>query len=313
MDRSNHEASSLDEQELIQRYFARLGAGRSDVVLGVGDDAAIVSPPVDAQMVLTTDTVAQGVHFPLALPADAVGYRAVAVNFSDLAAMGALPRWILLALTIPDAVPSWLEGFAAGIDRILRRYDAALIGGNVTRGPLSITVTAIGSVPTGGAVRRSMAQAGDDLYVTGTLGGGKAGLRALLEGEAADSVLAEGFARPQARVEVGQAVAGLVNAAMDISDGLIGDLGKLVQASGGLGARIDVDTIPCAVGATLEDALGPSDDYELLFAASPENGPRLSSLKLECKLSRIGRLTTSGGIYAGNRCLDPASLGYRHF
>lgn len=303
----------MDEQELIHHYFAGLGPKRPDVLLGIGDDGAIVCPPAEQQLVLTTDTMAEGVHFPAELRADAVGYRSVAVNFSDLAAMGASPSWVLLALTIPEVEPHWLEAFADGVRRILLAYEASLIGGNVTRGPLSITVTAVGTVTADEALTRSTAKPGDELFVTGSLGGGKAGLRALLDGEVVDGPSAKGFAWPRARVQVARALTRWVNAAMDISDGLIGDLGKLLEASGGLGARIDLDAVPCATGATLEDALGPSDDYELLFTVPVKHASRLPSLGIDCKLSRIGCVTATPGIFAEDRLLEPIAFGYRHF
>src|SRR5579863_9978103 len=238
---------ALSESELIARYFRGCGAQRRDVQLGVGDDAAILGCPPGAQLVATTDTLVAGVHFPSSVPPAAIGHRALAVNLSDLAAMGARPAWALLALTLPEADERWLGEFAAGFSALARAHGVALVGGDTTRGPLTVTIQLLGHVPHGTALRRSGARAGDLLAVSGTLGDAGAGLLFASAPPAAATREVEELVRrfdyPCPRVELCISSRGIATAAMDLSDGLVGDLPKLAQASG-LHAHVSVERLP---------------------------------------------------------------------
>ncbi len=308
----------MDEFALIRRWFTDRGARRRDVRIGVGDDAAVLRPPPDHELLLTTDTLVAGRHFPAGnFPPAALGHRALAVSLSDIAAMGGTPAWALLALNLPEAREEWIAAFADGFSALAERCNVALAGGNIARGPLAVTVTVAGFVATGEALLRSGACAGDALFVTGVLGGGAAGLRALAAGASADAPEVRAYARPEPRLRAGQALATLAHAAMDISDGLAGDLAKLLAASGELGAELDAHTLPLAPGATLNDALGPSDDYELLLAV-PESAAgavaNLSAADVDCTLTRIGRIAAEPGVRLDGRPVSALALdGYRHF
>jgi thiamine-monophosphate kinase len=235
----------MDEFELIGRYFSRLGAARSDVVLGIGDDAALLCVPDGDELAAAVDTIVAGRHFPADSDARSVGHRALAVNLSDLAAMGATPAWATLALTLPAADPGWLERFAAGFSELAAAHAVALVGGDTTAGPLTVSVQIMGHVPRGSALRRSGARAGDLLAVSGTLGDAGAGLALATHALATQDLtsareLRERFEYPAPRVEFGLAARGVATAAMDLSDGLAGDLPKLAAASS-LAAHVEID------------------------------------------------------------------------
>jgi thiamine-monophosphate kinase len=318
----------LSESALIERYFRGLGAQRSDVPLGIGDDAAVLECPRDAQLVAATDTLVAGVHFPPATAPAAVGHRALAVNLSDLAAMGARPAWALLALTLPEADAGWLAEFAAGLARLARAHGVALVGGDTTRGPLCVTLQLLGFVPRGAALTRSGGRAGDELFVSGTPGDAGAGL-ALLEGRlqapaAAAAYLRERFLAPSPRVALGEQLRGHASACIDVSDGLLGDAGKLALASG-TGLTLEFEAVP--VSEPLEDTLGPEaarelaltagDDYELCFSVRPENSARLArELPPErWNYRRIGVLRADAGVAVmrGGTVMEFSHSGYQHF
>ncbi len=319
----------LGEFDLISRYFSRLGCARSDVLLGVGDDAALLRMPANAELAAAVDTIVAGRHFPHDSDARSIGHRALAVNLSDLAAMGATPAWATLALTVPNADPDWLERFSGGLADLANSYDVALVGGDTTAGPLTISVQLMGHVASGTALRRSGAHAGDLLTVTGTLGDAGAGL-ALATGShtsndrAAASVLRQRFEYPIPRVEFGAAARGTATAAMDLSDGLVGDLPKLACASG-LAAHVDVECLPLsdALQALASPqqardwALGAGDDYELLLAVPPGGYAKLTSLaaQLGLRLTAIGELRRGTGVsWALNGAkFTPPAQGYDHF
>lgn len=295
------------EFELIERYFTGRGARRDDVKLSVGDDAAIVTPMAGAELVLAVDTIVADVHFPGDTSARFVGHRALAVNLSDLAAMGADPAWALLGLTIPAADESWLSDFAAGFGELARRFGVALVGGDTTRGPLAATVTIGGWAPAGQSLRRSGAKPGDDLWVSGTTGDAGAGLAVLQARLAAGSAIREELLRkfllPEPRVGLGRSLRGIANACIDISDGLASDLEKLCRASG-VGARLDCVRLPRspqlleAAGdiASMRFALAAGDDYELLFTAPPGSRSRIEALAVMAPVSLIGEITAKPGI-----------------
>lgn len=307
----------MDEFSLIRQYFAGLTGPQADVALGIGDDCALLQPPAGELLATTTDTLVSGRHFPLATSAYDIGWKSLAVNLSDLAAMGARPRWCLLALTLPEADAQWLSGFAAGLGDLARQHGIALVGGDTTRGSLSITVTAIGSLPAAGALRRAGARAGDLVCVTGTLGDAALALR-----QPGDAALDERLNRPQPRVQAGLSLRGLATAAIDLSDGLAGDLGHILSASG-VGAEIFANELPVSPAfqrlAPPDAAFGlqvtGGDDYELCVCL-PEAVLAQAREQLALPLTVIGQLTERPGL----RFLDAADqeiafdgTGYRHF
>jgi thiamine-monophosphate kinase len=301
----------LSEFELIDRYFARrTPADRADVILGVGDDAALLRLPQGSDLVAAVDTLVVGRHFPQGSDPKSIGHRSLAVNLSDMAAMGATPAWATLALTLPAADPAWLEGFSSGLLQLAAAHGVALVGGDTTAGPLTISIQILGHVPHGTALRRSGAEAGDLLAVTGTLGDAGAGL-ALVCGRltAADPApaaqLVERFEYPTPRVAFGADARGIASAAMDLSDGLVGDLPKLAAASG-LEAHVDVERLPLSAAmrslvpaAQARDwALGAGDDYELLVAVAPRHYDELAARagRLNLTLTVIGDLRPGFGV-----------------
>ncbi len=323
------EQGHLGEFDLIRRYFSRIGGARPDVVLGVGDDAALLRMPADTELAATVDTIVAGRHFPPDSDARSIGHRALAVNLSDLAAMGATPAWATLALTLPAADPDWLERFSGGFAQLANAYGVALVGGDTTAGPLTISVQLMGHVARGTALRRSGAHAGDLLAVTGTLGDAGAGL-ALATGTHAteDGVvgreLRQRFEYPTPRVEFGAAARGIASAAMDLSDGLTGDLPKLAGASG-LAAHVDVERLPLSHALQAfaspqqarDWALGAGDDYELLLAVPPGGYDELASLaaQLGLRLTAVGELRRGTGVswaLQGAK-FTPPGRGYDHF
>lgn len=283
------------EFDLIARYFNRVKPVRRDVQLGIGDDCALLRVAETQLIAISTDTLVCGTHFlPDIDPAD-LAYKALAVNLSDLAAMGATPAWLSLALTLPRVEEAWLQAFSDSLFEHLDYYGMQLIGGDTTRGPLSLTMTVQGLIPAGRALRRSGAQVGDWIYVTGTLGDSAAGLALLQQhlqvrdSTVKDYLLARHL-RPQARLLQGQALRDLANAAIDLSDGLISDLQHILQASD-CGARIDVDALPYSEAlrmAVTEPqalcwALSGGEDYELCFTV-----PEINRGALEIALSNTG-------------------------
>jgi len=268
----------VSEFALIERYFSQCGAERRDVELGIGDDAALLRCPDGVELVAAIDTLVEGVHFlPNTAPAS-IGHRALAVNLSDLAAMGARPAWALVALTLPRPDECWLEDFARGFGTLARAHEVALVGGNTTRGPLCISVQVLGHVPHASALRRSGARAGDGLFLSGTTGDAAAGLllesgRLQLEDPMVAKELRERFAFPTPRVALGEHLRAHANACIDVSDGLLGDAAKLAAASG-CGVEIEFEQLPVSralVSAVGEEqarrlALSGGEDYELCFS-----------------------------------------------
>jgi thiamine-monophosphate kinase len=318
----------MGEFELIERYFAAVGAQRPDVVLGVGDDAALLKVPPGHELVACTDTLVNGRHFPDGFDATDIGWRALAVNLSDLAAMGAEPAWATLALTLPALDEEWLDGFVAGFAALATAHGVALVGGDTTRGPLTITVQALGSVPAGRAIRRRGAHPGDLVYVTGWPGDAAAGLALLqgrLGGAGADRAALElKFRRPEPRVAFGAHLRGVASACIDVSDGLAGDLGRLVAASG-VGAVVRAPELPLsralfalAGEARARDfALGGGDDYELLFTVPPAARAALAQLSAGAGAPAchcIGEIVSGRGVRVVGEKGDLAlPRGWDHF
>ncbi len=318
----------LSEFSLIQRYFSQGTARRADVRLGVGDDAALLAAPGGDELAMSMDTLVSGVHFPEDTPPADIAYKALAVNLSDMAAMGAEPAWMLLALTLPEVNEHWLEQFSQGLRQLASAHGVTLVGGDTTRGPLSISVQITGRVPAGQALRRRGARPGDSIYVTGQLGDAGVGLQ-LAQGRcplALDDGQRDYFLqrlhRPTPRVAAGLALRGLASAAIDISDGVIADLGHILDASG-VGARVDVEQLPvaAAVGEMAEWwrlPLTAGDDYELCFTAPPERAAGVAQRfgRLACPCARIGVIDSGSGLRLFHRGagIDIQALkGYRHF
>ena len=328
----------MAEFDLIERIRVRAMA-REGVLLGIGDDAAVLCVPAGHELVVTADTLNAGVHFPLdAAPAD-IGWKALAVNLSDLASMGARPAWCTLSLSLPADDPAWLDGFLDGFLELADAHAVALVGGDTTRGPLSIAVTAMGWVEAGAALRRDGARPGDDVWVTGTLGDAAAALvlggyvPIPLDGVAMPVVeagnaaaLRARLARPAPRVAVGRALAGLAHACVDVSDGLLADLGHICRRSG-VGAEIELARLPASpalraayaddeLRAALQAAGG--DDYELCFSASTAAREAVARALEQAGTTgtRIGRITDGDGVRAlaaDGSPWRPFRGGYVHF
>jgi len=297
-----------DESAIIERFFRHLGAVREDVVLGIGDDAALLRAAGGCELVQTTDALVEGVHFLPDSPPRSLGHRALAVNLSDLAAMGADPAWALLSLTLPQADERWLAEFATGFGLLAREHGVALVGGNLSRGPLTLTVMLTGQVPSGAALRRSAGRAGDELWVSGTLGDAAQGLELLRSPDRVPSAeehwLRQRFAYPAPRVALGRALRGLASACIDLSDGLWTDLPRLAGASG-CGAELELECLPIAPAlravageSAWQRALVGGEDYELCFTAAPGQAAPLLALadRLGVPLTRCGRLRAEAGV-----------------
>lgn len=318
----------MTEFELIRAWFAAAPIVREDVPLGVGDDAALLRPAPGTEVVATTDTLVAGVHFDEDVEPDALGHKALAVNLSDLAAMGADPAWFLLALTLPQApAEAWLERFTAGLYALARTHRVQLVGGDVTRGPLALTITALGTVPEGKALRRSGARPGERIYVSGTLG--DAAL-ALAERRGACRLAADERAalrarleRPTPRLAQGRGLRGLASSAIDLSDGLLADLGHILEASA-VGARIELGALPLA-GAYRRQldllgwdfALAGGDDYELCFTVPAGRAGEVEALGRETGVAfaAIGEVIARGVEIRdpAGRSYTPGRSGYQHF
>lgn len=314
------------EFSLIERYFARHTEGHDDVVLGVGDDAAILRVPAGYELVVTTDTMVAGVHFPESAAAEDIGHKLLAVNLSDIAAMGAVPRWASLALTLPEVDEDWLDEFCQGLFALAAMHNVALIGGDTTRGPLTLSITLHGLVAEGQALRRDGARPGDAIYVSGCLGDAGLALQHELGNiklHDADEILPR-LHRPTPRLALGQALHGLASAAIDISDGLLADLGHILKASD-VGARLDLESLPLSVAVQPITATGDwslplaaGDDYELCFTVPSE---RVNILQeklagLDITVTRIGQIKTEAGLHcfdAQGECYAPHGTGYEHF
>jgi thiamine-monophosphate kinase len=338
------------EFDLIEIIRARTEQPRGDVVLGIGDDAALLKPPPGQQLVACTDTLVEGVHFPRGTAPQDIGWKSLAVNLSDLAAMGATPAWAMLALTMPRADPRFVEGFADGFAQLARTHALSLIGGDTTQGPLSVTVSAFGFVPEmkaaihgqelrgeglrSRALLRSGARAGDAVFVTGTLGDAAAALRLIqdsglgtrdsLNAEARSELLVR-LNRPEPRVAGGLALRDVASACIDVSDGLLADLGHICEASG-VGAIVEVDALPLSSAMlALFDAderralaLSGGDDYELCFTASVGRADRIAAdfARLGFGAARIGRIVAEPGVRvrdANGSTVEPPRRGWQHF
>ena len=320
----------VTEFELIQRYFSRIGKPRTDVALGIGDDAALLNPPAGQQLVIATDTLVQGVHFPTNTLPYYIGWKALAVNLSDLAAMGAEPAWFTLALTLPESSDAWLTEFSRGLFDLADQYGLSLVGGDTTRGPLTVTVQIAGYVPTGQALLRAGAGPGDRIFVTGSLGDATLALQLLTDQLPVPAQNYPGLLKrlnqPQPRIEEGRALRGIASCAIDISDGLLADLQHMLDASD-IGAEIYLQQIPYSTQARQllsrypdirNSLLSGGDDYELCFCVAPDKLQPLEQIAAEnqFQFTEIGQVSDSKEL----RCLDAAgraveidTRGYTHF
>jgi thiamine-monophosphate kinase len=311
------------EFELIQRYFQDATRSRPDVLLGIGDDCALLQVPDGQTLAVSIDTLVAGQHFADDHEANALGHKALAVNLSDLAAMGAEPAWVTLALTLPTPDETWLRSFMQGFAELAAAFGLQLVGGDTTRGPLSITIQVQGLLPAGMALRRDSAEPGQKLFVSGTLGGAALALRQRRSG-AVDPGLALHLDRPQPRVALGRLLRDYAGAAIDISDGLLADLSHICRASA-VGARIALDRLPLepevkrlAEQGDWQLPLAGGDDYELLFTVPPD---RVDALRSACEdagepVSEIGEVTGSGQLHVvlpNGQLMQDLPHGFDHF
>ncbi|MGN6314503.1 MAG: thiamine-phosphate kinase [Rhodanobacteraceae bacterium] len=324
----------MPEFDLIEIIRVRTTQPRGDVVLGIGDDAALLKPPLGQQLVACTDTLIAGVHFPPGTAPQDIGWKSLAVNLSDLAAMGATPAWVMLSLTLPQADLRFAEAFAEGFAQLARAHAVSLVGGDTTQGPLSITVSAFGFVPEGRALLRSGARVGDAVFVTGRLGDGAAALRLIRDSglgtrdsinEQARSELLQRLNRPEPRIAAGLALREVASACIDVSDGLLADLGHICEASG-VGAIVEADALPLssAMLALFDTdqrrgfALAGGDDYELCFTAGVDRADRIAAdfARLGFGAARIGRIVAEPGVCArdsNGNAVEPPRRGWQHF
>jgi thiamine-monophosphate kinase len=298
----------LSEFDLIADYFTRPVRRADRFALGIGDDCALMTPAPGMQLAISSDMLVEGRHFfPNADP-QKLGHKCLAVNLSDLAAMGAKPLAFTLSLALPEADGTWLAAFARGLFDLADRHDCELIGGDTTKGPLNICITIFGEVPPGGALRRDLARVGDDIWVSGTLGDARLAL-AGYRGEyalddAAQQTAVERMHQPTPRIALGMRLRGIAHAAIDISDGLIGDLQHILDRSR-VGASVQVDALPAGPALTLQPqtlrrnfSLAGGDDYELCFTAEPDRRTEVLAAAQEAAVpvTRVGRIEAAPGL-----------------
>ena len=319
-------ANSSPEFDLIARHFTRPAA---NAVLGVGDDCALVQVTNGMDLAVSTDTMVSGTHFFPDVDPETLGHKALAVNLSDMAAMGAMPYWAVLALTLPHVDHAWLGAFAKGFFDLAQEFNVSLVGGDTTRGPLTLTVTIMGEVPAGAALRRSGAKVGNDIWISGNIGDAalavahRHGRLVLSEADYHEAVMR--LYEPSPRVKLGQALRGLATAAIDMSDGLLADLTHICRLSG-VGATVELESIPVsAIGARHFDSeagrnaiVGGGDDYELCFTAHPNSRDSIQELTdvLEVPITRIGQVKRGKGVSLLGADGKPVKIdgrGYDHF
>lgn len=311
-------------RQLQQRICAADAPWRSSCRVGIGDDAAVLESPAGRQFVVCTDSLVQAVHFPVDTPAAAVGHKALAVNLSDLAAMGAEPAWFFLSLTLPEPDTVWLEGFMQGMAALARECGIYLAGGDLSSGPLNVCVAAIGLVDTGCYLTRSGAAAGDLIAVSGRPGAAAHALDCLKEGRKASAADRLALEFPTPRIALGQCLPGVASACIDLSDGLLADLGHIMEASA-VGAVLELSSLPCPASlAPLPECerwslqLSGGDDYELCFTLPPGSSDRLDEIRRRSgvELTVIGQITDDPGLSVrapDGSDFEPARSGYEHF
>ncbi len=314
----------MTEFDLIRRYFTRPTPG---TLLGIGDDAALLQVNTGNMLVVSTDMLVSGTHFFPDADPFLLGHKTLAVNLSDMAAMGATPRWATLAVSLPEANEAWLEKFSAGFFALAQQFGVELVGGDTTRGPLNLSVTIMGEVPQAMALLRSGAQVGDEVWVSGTLGDAALALAHLQQrivlSDAELSACAPALHQPQPRVLLGLALRGVANSMIDISDGLLADLGHILDASE-VGAQVEFPALPLSptmgrhIGTARQCALSGGDDYELCFTASAKRHAEIMSIgaRLELPLTCIGKVVAGRGCIVHDAAGNPLKLesgSYDHF
>ncbi len=318
----------MSEFSLIQQYFERLTVNRDDVELGIGDDCALLHPAANDIMAVSIDTLVEGVHFFADVDPESLGHKSLAVGLSDLAAMGAKPAWFTLALTLPEANETWLQHFSQGLAKLANKHKIQLVGGDTTKGPLTISIQVHGFVKQQQALRRSNAKLGDMIYVSGHLGDAGAGLQLQLKrlndthlNSDDKAYFQQRLQRPTPRLALGQDLLGLATAAIDISDGLLVDLMHILDKSG-VGARLSLDNLPLSpslaklnhkVAQTL--ALQSGDDYELCFIVPPQHYAEVEQ-RFKGQVTRIGMITDDDGLFYiddNNQLIELTGTGYDHF
>jgi len=313
---------ALSEFEIIDQFFYRRAHATEDVVIGIGDDAAVLSLPSDSDLVISMDSFVSGVHFRADTPSFDIGYKVLAASLSDLAAMGAEPKWVTMGLTLEEVNEDWLQGFSDGFFQVCDKFNVQLVGGDLTHGPLTMVVEVHGVVPKGLALRRDGAKLGDKIFVTGSLGNAALAVKHIngeidLPREVVDRVVNRLY-RPTPCIKQGIALRGIANAAIDISDGLAADLGHVLERSG-VGAKIFVEDVP--IDPVLQDffeseealqhALSAGDDYQLCFMAVERDWSSFPG-DVIC----IGEIVSAPGLecaYRDGRRLELVKTGYQHF
>ena len=325
MDYSHNANLRLDEFSLIEKYFKNQKISRPDVILGIGDDAALVNVPSNCLLVLSMDTLVEGVHFPPQTSPFDIGYKALAVNLSDLAAMGAEPAWMTLALTLPEINTTWLDEFTKGLNQLAKQFNVQLIGGDTTRGPLTVTIQVHGFVQPHHVLSRHGAKVGDKIYVSGTLGDAGLGLQIALGNRdlpIQDKLFVlQRLNRPIPRIQLGILLREIATSAIDISDGLLADLNHILKSSN-VGARINAKNIPLSqalqnlpLAEAQQLALTAGDDYELCFTIPTENENTLIARlsHLEINYSSIGEIQKAPGLQIDGFSDDLCKFGFQHF
>ena len=321
---------SESEFSIIEKYFATVTHGEADDVrIGIGDDAAVIIPHSGQDLLIAIDTLNSGIHFPERTSAFDIAYKALAVNLSDIAAMGGTPAWFTLSVSLPEIDHEWLKDFCLGLSQLANAFNLKLIGGDTTKGPLSVTVQIAGYAERKKALTRAGARLGDNIYVTGTLGDAAAGLRLSQQGNNESNpehqYLLGRLNRPTPRINIGLAIRPYASSCIDISDGLVADLGHILQQSK-VGAVIDPDSIPCSAEllSLVKDkqqqlgwALSHGDDYELCFTAAPEYHQAIEQLSEQtgCVITKIGSIREHAGLFVneGDKLVKAEYSGFDHF
>ena len=313
---------ALSEFELIRQCFAqRFQQNHPDVVLGIGDDCALLNIPAQHHLATSIDTLVKGIHFPHECDAYLLGWRSLLVNLSDLAAMGAKPLGFTLALTLPEINIEWVENYSRGLADCASQYDIQLVGGDTTKGPLSISIQVMGTVPAGKAMTRGGAKQSDLLFVSGELGAAAAAVKPLVDQTHCPDDWLNAYYQPNAQIDLGIGLRSLATACLDISDGLLGDLQHLLDASH-LGAELNIDAMPIASSIDNEPnklalALSGGDDYQLCFSAPKHHQEKIMKLSqdLNVAVTCIGRLRNQLGIVGlqNNKPIELIGKGYQHF
>jgi len=322
--------AELSEFSLIKQYFEQLTIERDDVKLGIGDDCALLQCPADHVVAVSIDTLVEGIHFFADVSPETLGHKSLAVGLSDLAAMGATPAWFTLALTLPEVNNNWLQGFSQGLAKLANKHNIHLVGGDTTRGPLTISIQVHGFVKAEQALRRSGAKLGELIYVTGSLGDAGAALQRRLNqwdhehlNDQDKAYLQQRLELPSPRNEMGQKLLNIASSAIDISDGLVADLGHILDKSQ-LGARIDLNKLPLSPALAkigrqdaIQLALQSGDDYELCFTV-PSQHLEIMEKQFKGQCTQIGMITNDNGLFYMNDReelidLTQAGIGYDHF